>query len=79
MFSTQIRTDLALEAHESINSHSPVHGVEVQEQYDKKSNTQITRVFITTKKLCWIYRRFTFSRHPNYAPRHGKRLTNYAA
>ncbi len=49
MFSTQIRTDLALEAHESINSHSPVHGVEVQEQYHKNSNTQITRVFITTK------------------------------
>ncbi len=54
MFSTQIRTDLALEAHESAqsmesDSHSPIHGVEVQEHYHKKSNTQITRVFITTK------------------------------
>lgn len=49
MFSTQIRTDLALEAHESITSHSPVHGVEVQEEHHKNSNTQITRVFITTK------------------------------
>lgn len=54
MFSTQIRTDLALEAHESIqngdkDSHSPIHGVEIQERYHKKSNTQITRVFITTK------------------------------
>lgn len=54
MFSSQIRTDLALEAHESAqnsvkDSHSPIHGVEVQERYHKKSNTQITRVFITTK------------------------------
>jgi len=48
MFSTQIRTDLALEAHESVH-HSPIHGVEVQEHYHKKSNTQITRVYITTK------------------------------
>lgn len=54
MFSSQIRTDLALEAHESVqntakDSGSPIHGVEVQESYHKKSNTQITRVFITTK------------------------------
>jgi len=54
MFSSQIRTDLALEAHETVqnagkDSHSPIHGVEVQERYHKKSNTQITRVFITTK------------------------------
>ena len=48
MFSSQIRTDLALEAHECAQS-SPIHGVEVQEHYHKKSNTQITRVFITTK------------------------------
>ncbi len=54
MYSTQIRTDLALEAHESVqgshkDAHSPIHGVEVQERYHKQSNTQITRVFITTK------------------------------
>lgn len=54
MFSSQSRTDLALEAHESIqnstkDSASSIHGVEVQESYHKKSNTQITRVFITTK------------------------------
>lgn len=54
MFSSQMRTDLALEAHETVlgsekNSHSPIHGVEVQECYHKQSNTQITRVFITTK------------------------------
>lgn len=54
MFSTQIRTDLALEAHENAqnlesNSHSPIHGIEVTEQHHKKSNTHITRVFITTK------------------------------
>ncbi len=54
MFSSQIRTDLALEAHESVqnsaeNSHSSIHGVEVDEQYHKKSNTTVTRVFITTK------------------------------
>ena len=54
MFSSQIRTDLALEAHESAqtsikNSHSPIHGVEVQEYHHAKSNTQITRVNISTK------------------------------
>ncbi len=54
MFSSQIRTDLALEAHESAqtsvkNSHSPIHGVEVQEFHHPRSNTQITRVNITTK------------------------------
>ncbi|MBQ8197832.1 MAG: GPR endopeptidase [Lachnospiraceae bacterium] len=54
MYSSQIRTDLALEAHESVQTsnkdvHSPIHGVEVQETYHKESNTQITRVFITTK------------------------------
>lgn len=54
MFSSQIRTDLALEAHESAqntggDTHSPIHGVEVHESYHKKSNTQITRVCITTK------------------------------
>lgn len=54
MFSSQIRTDLALEAHESMqnsfqDSHSPIHGVEVQEYHHNKSNTQITRVCITTK------------------------------
>ena len=51
---SQIRTDLALEAHESVKTsnkdvHSPIHGVEVRESYHKKSNTQITSVFITTK------------------------------
>lgn len=54
MFSSQIRTDLALEAHESAqsavkNSHSPIHGVEVMEYHHKESNTQITRVNISTK------------------------------
>ncbi len=54
MFSTQIRTDLALEAHETVqnankDTHSPIHGVKVQETYHKQSNTQITRVLITTK------------------------------
>ena len=46
MFSSQIRTDLALDAHETAqttnpDAHSPIHGVEVQEHYHKKSNTQI--------------------------------------
>ena len=54
MYSSSTRTDLALEAHESVRNHnnasvSPIHGVQVQECYRKESNTQITRVFITTK------------------------------
>lgn len=54
MISPQIRTDLALEAHESVqnankDSQLPIHGVEVQESYHKDSNTQITQVLITTK------------------------------
>ncbi len=54
MFSSQIRTDLALEAHESVqnankDSLSPIHGVEVSETYHKHNNTRITRVYITTK------------------------------
>lgn len=54
MFSAQIRTDLALEAHESVQntgnySHQPIHGVQVEEFHHEESNTQITRVLITTK------------------------------
>ena len=54
MFSSQIRTDLALEAHESAqktdgSSPAQIHGVEVYESYHEKSNTQITRVCISTK------------------------------
>lgn len=53
MISPQIRTDLAVEAHESVqseNSHaSKIHGVEVSERDHKESNTHITKVLITTK------------------------------
>jgi spore protease len=53
MGSPQIRTDLALEAHESAQSAdsnaSGIHGVEVKETYHPASNCHITKVLITTK------------------------------
>lgn len=54
MNTQSIRTDLAVEAHETmINSSectgSRIHGVEVQEKYHKRSRTHITSVTISTK------------------------------
>lgn len=54
MISSQIRTDLALEARESIQKnktpHSDeIHGVQVCENYEAESGTTVTTVCITTK------------------------------
>lgn len=52
MISSEIRTDLALEAHESIrntDSCKSLHGVTVSEYDRKKSHTHITEVNVTTR------------------------------
>ena len=54
MNTQSIRTDLAVEAHETmVNSSectdSHIHGVEVHEKYHKRSKTHITSVTISTK------------------------------
>ena len=54
MNTQSIRTDLAVEAHETmVNSSectdSRIHGVEVHEKYHKRSKTHITSVTISTK------------------------------
>lgn len=46
----QVRTDLALEARESIDGkENEIHGVKVEENYDKDSDVHITKVIIETK------------------------------
>ena len=46
----QVRTDLALEARESIDGkENEVHGIKVEEEYDKDSDVHITKVIIETK------------------------------
>lgn len=46
----QVRTDLALEARESIDGkESEIHGIKVEENYDEKSDVHITKVMIETK------------------------------
>lgn len=46
----QVRTDLALEARESITeADSALHGVKVEEEYDKETDIKVTRVEIITK------------------------------
>ncbi len=46
----QVRTDLALEARESITeADSALHGVKVEEEYDKEADIKVTRVEIITK------------------------------
>ena len=46
----QVRTDLALEARESIDGkENEIHGVEVEEDYDKENDVHITTVIIETK------------------------------
>ncbi|MDE7018857.1 MAG: GPR endopeptidase [Lachnospiraceae bacterium] len=46
----QVRTDLALEARESIDGKvNEVHGIKVEEDYDKDSDVHITKVMIETK------------------------------
>lgn len=46
----QVRTDLALEARESIDGkESEIRGVRVEEKYDEKSDVHITKVMIETK------------------------------
>lgn len=46
----QVRTDLALEARESITeADSALHGVKVKEEYDKETDIKVTRVEIITK------------------------------
>lgn len=48
--STQIRTDLALEAHENIErSATHLHGIEVHEEAFEEDQIQVTTVSITTK------------------------------
>lgn len=54
MNTKSIRTDLAVEAHETMLNSSEsagtgIHGVEVQEKYHKRSRTHITSVTISTK------------------------------
>ncbi len=50
MQAQQIRTDLALEAHESIDrSATHIHGIEVNEEYFKEEQVHITSVIVTTK------------------------------
>lgn len=46
----QVRTDLALEARESIaEADTGLHGVKVEEEYDKETDIKVTRVEIITK------------------------------
>lgn len=46
----QLRTDLALEAQESLDTiHSSIHGISVEETYKKDCDLTVTRVDITTK------------------------------
>ena len=46
----QVRTDLALEARESIDGkENEIHGVKVEEDYDKENDVHITTVIIETK------------------------------
>lgn len=46
----QVRTDLALEARESISeADGSLHGVRVEENYDEETDIRVTRVEITTK------------------------------
>ncbi len=46
----QVRTDLALEARESITeADSALHGVIVEEDYDEEADVKVTKVEITTK------------------------------
>ncbi|MBO5208331.1 MAG: GPR endopeptidase [Lachnospiraceae bacterium] len=46
----QVRTDLALEARESIDGkENDIHGIKVEESYDEKSDVHITKVIIETK------------------------------
>ena len=46
----QVRTDLALEARESIDGkENEIHGVKVEENYDEDSDVHITTVIIETK------------------------------
>ncbi len=46
----QVRTDLALEAREGIGeAEREIHGVSVEESYDKKNEIRVTRVVIETK------------------------------
>ena len=46
----QVRTDLALEARESITeADSSLHGVKLEEHYDEETDIRITKVEITTK------------------------------
>ncbi|MDE7275878.1 MAG: GPR endopeptidase, partial [Lachnospiraceae bacterium] len=46
----QVRTDLALEARESIDGkENEIHGVRVEEDYDKENDVHITTVVIETK------------------------------
>jgi len=46
----QVRTDLALEARESITeADTELHGVKVEEEYDKETDIKVTRVEIITK------------------------------
>jgi len=50
MSSFQIRTDLALEARESIEENSgEIRGVRYEENYDEKRDIKVTRVIIETK------------------------------
>lgn len=50
MGSFQIRTDLALEARESIEeAEGEIHGVRYEERYDEEKDIKITRVVIDTK------------------------------
>ncbi len=47
---SNVRTDLALEARESVGEkESGLHGVAVEERYDEESDVHITRVVIETK------------------------------
>lgn len=47
----QIRTDLALEARESVNEEeSKLRGVSVDEHYEEETDIRITKVTIDTEK-----------------------------
>ena len=50
MEQVQIRTDLALEARESVSEKEEhLHGVQVEEEYKEESEIRITRVTIGSK------------------------------
>ena len=63
----QIRTDLALEARESVNEEeSKLRGVSVDEHYEEETDIRITKVTIDTKNA-----EKTLGKGYDWTPDHG--------